>query len=247
MINSTEHGEIPFWRNKIHAGGNGHTAPSEAQPSDMASPPTSEDHRPHKKVVRYKECLKNHAAALGGNATDGCGEFMPSGDEGTIEAFKCSACNCHRNFHRKEIESDCSSLSLCYHTPLILNSAERSPALGHHHNAILGSPLGYPTNTVIMSYRSGSVASESDEKDDDYGSGAVARPAEKVRKRFRTKFTKEQKERMLSFAEKAGWRMKKLEESVVQQFCQETGIKRRVLKVWIHNNKHNFAKKNSTS
>ncbi|GFP80449.1 zinc-finger homeodomain protein 4 [Phtheirospermum japonicum] len=24
---------------------------------------------------------------MGGNATDGCGEFMPSGDEGTLEAL----------------------------------------------------------------------------------------------------------------------------------------------------------------
>lgn len=35
-----------------------------------------------KKTVRYRECMKNHAAAMGGNATDGCGEFMPSGEEG---------------------------------------------------------------------------------------------------------------------------------------------------------------------
>jgi ZF-HD class homeobox domain-containing protein len=49
---------------------------------------------------------------------------------------------------------------------------------------------------------------------------------------------------MLSFAEKVGWRMQKLEESAVQHFCQEIGIKRRVLKVWMHNNKHSLAKKN---
>ncbi|KAL0293180.1 UNVERIFIED_CONTAM: Zinc-finger homeodomain protein 4 [Sesamum angustifolium] len=52
-------------------------------------------------AVKYMECLKNHAAAIGGNATDGCGEFMAGGEEGTIEALKCSACSCHRNFHRK--------------------------------------------------------------------------------------------------------------------------------------------------
>ncbi|KAG4919646.1 hypothetical protein JHK85_057927 [Glycine max] len=60
-------------------------------------------------IIRYKECLKNHAAAIGGNATDGCGEFMAAGEEGTLEALKCSACNCHRNFHRKEIESSDSN------------------------------------------------------------------------------------------------------------------------------------------
>ncbi|URE43771.1 ZF-HD protein dimerization region containing protein [Musa troglodytarum] len=38
---------------------------------------------------------------------------MPSGEEGTLEALKCSACNCHRNFHRKEAEGE-SSYD-CYH------------------------------------------------------------------------------------------------------------------------------------
>lgn len=173
-------------------------------------------------MMRYKECMKNHAAAIGGNATDGCGEFMPSGsDEGTIEALKCSACNCHRNFHRKETQS----ISDDYPSPFI----------------------GYPTtNTIIMSYKSGSVVIPS-ESDDHVV--AIRPAAEKVtiRKRFRTKFTKEQKEKMLSFAEKAGWRMQKMEESVVQHFCQEIGIKRRVLKVWMHNNKHILANNNSTT
>ncbi|KAF2302308.1 hypothetical protein GH714_034052 [Hevea brasiliensis] len=53
--------------------------------------------------VRYRECLRNHAANMGGIVVDGCGEFMPSGEEGTPEALKCAACECHRNFHRKEI------------------------------------------------------------------------------------------------------------------------------------------------
>ena len=79
--------------------------------------------------------------------------------------------------------------------------------------------------------------SESDDME-----GVLARPPI-VKKRFRTKFTPEQKEKMLSFAEKVGWRLQKQEESVVQQFCQEIGVKRRVLKVWMHNNKHNLAKK----
>ncbi|CBI27705.3 unnamed protein product, partial [Vitis vinifera] len=69
---------------------------------------------------------------------------------------------------------------------------------------------------------------------------------QQVKKRFRTKFTQEQKEKMLSFAERAGWRIQKQEESLVQQFCQEIGIKRRVLKVWMHNNK-NLARKNPST
>uniref|UniRef100_A0A803PIH0 Uncharacterized protein n=1 Tax=Cannabis sativa TaxID=3483 RepID=A0A803PIH0_CANSA len=70
------------------------------------------------------------------------------------------------------------------------------------------------------------------------------RPPHLAKKRFRTKFTQEQKDKMLNFAEKVGWKIQKQEESVVQQFCQEIGVKRRVLKVWMHNNKHNLAKKN---
>jgi ZF-HD class homeobox domain-containing protein len=62
-------------------------------------------------------------------------------------------------------------------------------------------------------------------------------------KRFRTKFSPEQKARMLDFAERVGWRLQKLDDAMVHQFCQEIGVKRRVLKVWMHNNKHSLAKR----
>ncbi|XP_057853129.2 zinc-finger homeodomain protein 4 [Cryptomeria japonica] len=66
------------------------------------------------KPVKYRECRKNHAASIGGYAVDGCGEFMPSGEEGTSAALKCAACSCHRNFHRREVEGEprCD----CHHT-----------------------------------------------------------------------------------------------------------------------------------
>ncbi|CAN0923657.1 Zinc-finger homeodomain protein 8 [Linum grandiflorum] len=58
----------------------------------------------------YKECLRNHAAGIGGLALDGCGEFMPSSPNSSSSAasggepssLKCAACGCHRNFHRRE-------------------------------------------------------------------------------------------------------------------------------------------------
>ncbi|KDP27146.1 hypothetical protein JCGZ_19845 [Jatropha curcas] len=63
--------------------------------------------------VKYGECQKNHAANVGGYAVDGCREFMASGEEGTSLALTCAACGCHRNFHRREVETelvcDCSS------------------------------------------------------------------------------------------------------------------------------------------
>lgn len=63
------------------------------------------------------------------------------------------------------------------------------------------------------------------------------------KKRHRTKFTQEQKEKMLEFAEKVGWRIQKHDEAAVEEFCGETGVKRQVLKVWMHNNKHTLGKK----
>ncbi|XP_027359393.1 LOW QUALITY PROTEIN: mini zinc finger protein 2-like [Abrus precatorius] len=63
--------------------------------------------------VKYGECQKNHAANVGGYAVDGCREFMASGGEGTSAALTCAACGCHRNFHKREVETEvvceCSS------------------------------------------------------------------------------------------------------------------------------------------
>ncbi|XP_065871344.1 zinc-finger homeodomain protein 4 [Euphorbia lathyris] len=223
-----------------------------------------DDHHHHhqnlKKMVKYRECLKNHAASMGGNATDGCGEFMPSGEEGSIEALTCSACNCHRNFHRKEIEGESPPNSTSFDYYHNHPHFRRKLILGHHKNSssIIGPE--YPTaggaarahhHQMIMSYNM--VPSDQSDEQEDGGGVVIARPTHHQvvmnnnnnnnKKRFRTKFSVEQKEKMLNFAEKVGWKIQKQEEGVVQHFCQEIGVKRRVLKVWMHNNKHNLAKK----
>ncbi|VFQ62740.1 unnamed protein product [Cuscuta campestris] len=61
--------------------------------------------------VRYVECQRNHAANIGGYAVDGCREFMPCGGDGTADALTCAACGCHRNFHRREVDSEVSESS----------------------------------------------------------------------------------------------------------------------------------------
>ncbi|KAL8473895.1 hypothetical protein ACS0TY_030672 [Phlomoides rotata] len=143
----------------------------------MSTPSKSEE---GSSIKKYMECQKNHAAGMGGFATDGCGEFMAGGEEGSLEALKCCACNCHRNFHRK----------------------------------IQPPP---PPPPQVNNYEG--------------------------KKRHRTKFSAEQKEKMLEFAEKGEWKLQKMEDSEVRRFCQENGIKRKVLKVWMHNNKYHYAKK----
>ncbi|XP_044488748.1 zinc-finger homeodomain protein 1-like [Mangifera indica] len=210
----------------------------------LSSEPVSEAHLPRK--PRYRECLKNHAVGMGGHAVDGCGEFIAAGEEGTLDALKCAACNCHRNFHRKEntesstIVGPLGTGEVYFHHPHghLHNPSQvpqfspyyRSPA-GYLHLAAAGHhrPLALPST-------SGGGGTHSREDQEDMSNlGGVSR------KRYRTKFTQEQKDKMLELAEKLGWRIQKHDEEIVQQFCEETGVKRHVLKVWMHNNKHTLA------
>ncbi|KAH7445818.1 hypothetical protein KP509_01G025400 [Ceratopteris richardii] len=203
-----------------------------------------------RKYVKYRECLKNHAASIGGHATDGCGEFMPSGEEGTLEALTCAACHCHRNFHRREVEGETLPLSspssMCadcrFHG---FNDRKRIDALLPSPLPLPGPhPLLSPPPHMVMAFNPG--AGMPDPEDYEVGSGFYTPPHGAVasfKKRFRTKFTPEQKEQMASFAQKLGWRIQKQDEEAVQQFCAEVGVKRHVLKVWMHNNKLTMGKR----
>eukprot|EP00249_Psilotum_nudum_P017630 c26416_g1_i4 orf=815-1564(-) len=189
-----------------------------------------------KEVVVYRECLKNHAVSIGGYALDGCGEFMPNGEEGTVEALKCAACSCHRNFHRREVEGehlcDCKNMR---------NDRKRLAPLGPATPALfsLPAPRDIPSSHPQMVMAFSSTPTDSDD-----GDAAHVHSAHSMKKRFRTKFTAEQKEQMHAFAEKLGWRIQKHNETAVQEFCNNAGVKRNVLKVWMHNNKQITEKKN---
>ncbi|CAN8266751.1 unnamed protein product [Cochlearia groenlandica] len=202
-------------------------------------------------VIKYKECLKNHAASIGGNAIDGCGEFMPSGEEGSIEALTCLACNCHRNFHRKETEGGENIFFPPYHHNQ-LHQPQRKLMFHNHHKIMVKSPLPKQMIMPINGVATNGSNSESEDHTGVHGGGRFREPpppcsygGRSQKKRFRTKFTQEQKEKMLSFADRVGWKMQRQEESNVQELCQEIGVRRRVLKVWMHNNKHNLAKKSN--
>lgn len=202
-------------------------------PLDAAPPPL----RKH----RYKECLKNHAVGIGGHAVDGCGEFLPAGEDGTLESLKCAACNCHRNFHRRE--SEFGGGPFPFHP-------QQQLLLAHHPHGHLGyrGPSGYlhvapqarAAPLALPSSSGGGGGSGSRDEMEDYYSQPSSASA---KKRFRTKFTQDQKEKMLNLAERLDWKIQKQDEEMVQQLCGELGIKRHVLKVWMHNNKHTLGKK----
>ncbi|XP_020588662.1 zinc-finger homeodomain protein 6-like [Phalaenopsis equestris] len=172
---------------------------------------------------KYRECLKNHAASIGGHVLDGCGEFMPNEDDN----LKCAACACHRSFHRK------ASANL----PLILPPP---PLHNYRHNQ---KHFGFQP-----SLSGGTTTDSSSEEQMDVAdiAATVAQPTRIVlaasRKRFRTTFTAEQKEKMLDFAERVGWRLQKQYENAIDEFCNEIGVRRKVFKVWMHNNKHSIRK-----
>ncbi|KAL3524874.1 hypothetical protein ACH5RR_013246 [Cinchona calisaya] len=216
--------------------------PKIPSPVEMSAEPTSQ------RKPRYRECLKNHAVGIGAHAVDGCGEFLAAGAEGTLDALKCAACNCHRNFHRKEAISP---------------SGTHDPFHFHHHLhhqhyqqpppplLTYRTPSGYlhvsppPQQHRPLALPSSSGGGEHENMSNimNTGGGGGGFGGSSPEKRFRTRFSQEQKEKMLELAEKLGWRVQKQDEEVVQQFCNEFGIKRHVLKVWMHNNKHTHGKK----
>lgn len=191
---------------------------------------------------------------------DGCGEFMPGGEEGTPQFLRCAACDCHRNFHRKETDGEPQTNVLNYYAypptnksnnnnsqSLILSPHHFPPpqASLHHHTRFSGG--SFPP--LMMAFGAGGVAAESSSEDLNMcnevgGQGSVLVGGNSSnKKRFRTKFSQEQKERMMEFAEKLGWRIQKHDEQEVNQFCNQVCVKRQVFKVWMHNNKQAMKKK----
>ncbi|KAK4263114.1 hypothetical protein QN277_028582 [Acacia crassicarpa] len=203
--------------------------------------------------ARYRECLKNHAVSIGGHALDGCGEFLPAGAEDTMDALKCAACNCHRNFHRKETDAIGIGVGDGFlltnhphfhqqHQPPQFSPYYRTAPAGYLH---VGGQQRHPATLALPSTSGagGGVQNIRDDQEDVSNPSGGGGGGDGSKKRFRTKFTAEQKDKMLGLAEKLGWRIQKHDEAVVQQFCDETGVKRHVLKVWMHNNKHTLGKK----
>ncbi|KAE8672639.1 Zinc-finger homeodomain protein 6 [Hibiscus syriacus] len=195
-------------------------------------------------LIRYRECLKDYAASMGGHVVDGCGEFMPSGEDDTPEAMKCAACDCHRSFHRKEINGESQyAPSSYYYNPnannMIRNAVRRldpqQPTPLHRHGR---SP------PLLVNFGGGTAESWSEDLNmvDFNGGGRTSHP-HSSKKRFRTKLSEEQKDTMMKFVDKLGWRIQKQDEEEVRRFCDQVGVKRQVFKVWMHNNKQAMKRK----
>ncbi|KAK2636216.1 hypothetical protein Ddye_031008 [Dipteronia dyeriana] len=236
-------------------------------------PPSPPPPPPEFMVVSYKECLKNHAASLGGHALDGCGEFMPSPTSNSKDptSLKCAACGCHRNFHRRypyDHHRNRQQQPITAHYSLppppaagLHRSSSPSctdPSTGPSLDPTSPQPVTSPAPCsffssaphMLLALSSGYSGPPDDHHHHQHhythhtGGFTVTKTENPVgRKRSRTKFTQEQKDKMYCFAEKLGWRMLKSEEKSMQDFCSDVGVSRRVFKVWMHNHKNAFGKK----
>ncbi|ESW23222.1 hypothetical protein PHAVU_004G028600 [Phaseolus vulgaris] len=230
---------------RIHqAAGNSNPSP---KPVSFSNGVLKRHHANHRAaaVVVYKECLKNHVASLGGHALDGCGEFMPSpaATPDDPSSIKCAACGCHRNFHRREPEEPPISPATHHVLEYQPHHRHHPPPPPPHRSPNSSSPppiSSYPSAPhMLLALSSGGGLSVAPENT------AAPAMAHHSRKRFRTKFSQEQKEKMHEFADKVGWKMQKRDENMVMEFCNEIGVDRGVLKVWMHNNKNTLAKKDN--
>ncbi|KAJ7970223.1 Zinc-finger homeodomain protein [Quillaja saponaria] len=138
-------------------------------------------------------------------------------DDTSPGCLQCAACGCHRNFHRK----------LTY--PPTHHPRGRDRGDGHHEMM----------SAELIDY-GGDGGSE--------GRQLMESAAELISKRrFRTKFTADQKEKMLAFAEKLGWKLQRKDlEDEIERFCRGVGVSRQVFKVWMHNHKNSSSSSAST-
>lgn len=68
------------------------------------------------------------------------------------------------------------------------------------------------------------------------------------KKRFRTKFTSKQKEKMLEFAGKLGWKFQRKDVGdEVERFGKGVGVSRQVFKVWMHNHKNSSSSSSASA
>ena len=58
------------------------------------------------------------------------------------------------------------------------------------------------------------------------------------KRKKRTTFSSEHKNKLIRFAESVGWKPRKEKKDEIESFCSEMGITRRMFVVWLSNNRH---------
>ncbi|XP_011075633.1 zinc-finger homeodomain protein 10-like [Sesamum indicum] len=140
------------------------------------------------------------------------------------------ACGCHRNFHRRDLPD---------YPPTPSFLAFRNPK----RSSLSPSPPPPPPPFQHRPYQLFTLSTEAAAEDHHQDPETPKAEHPVGRKRSRTKFSQEQKEKMHSFSEKVGWKLHKSDEAAVEEFCRQVGVAKGVLRVWMHNNKTTFGRK----
>ncbi|KAJ0104485.1 hypothetical protein Patl1_19520 [Pistacia atlantica] len=126
----------------------------------------------------------------------------------------------------------CGEFTLDDSSPTSLNCAACGCHRNFHRKPSYTRSSDVTTTMEIMQYTEGGSRRVQAE---------VGSPERSGKKRFRTKFSSEQKEKMLGFAEK------KDEEDEVEKFCRGVGVSRQVFKVWMHNHKNSSSSSSAST
>ncbi|KAJ1394258.1 ZF-HD homeobox protein, Cys/His-rich dimerization domain [Sesbania bispinosa] len=154
--------------------------------------------------------------------------------EGGSEKSNCVYRECLRN-HAASLGSyatdGCGEFTVEEMSPGGLQCA----ACGCHRN--FHRKVKYPA--AVMEYGTGEGIRAIEGGERSSGSG---------KKRFRSKFSADQKEKMLGFAEKLGWKLQRKDlDDEIERFCRSIGVSRQVFKVWMHNHKNSSSSNSSAS
>ncbi|KAI3726097.1 hypothetical protein L1987_65894 [Smallanthus sonchifolius] len=190
---------------------------------------------------------------MGGHAVDGCGEFMasPTSTPTDPTSLKCAACGCHRNFHRREPDGTFPVQHVIEYQPHHRHHPPPPPPqpisiAGVRENSITPADSDSPSPPPISSsyYPSAPhmllALSSGPSETTQYSPIPISGAG---KKRFRTKFTQDQKQKMHELAERVGWKMQKKDEELIIGICNEIGVDKGVFKVWMHNNKMTLGNK----
>ena len=128
--------------------------------------------------------------------------FMPSPNSNSADpsSIKCAACGCHRNFHRREPEEPFSATHVIEYQPLHGHHPPPPPpfqASNRSPNSASPPPISssyYPSAPhMLLALSSGLSAHPESTAAPAHTLGT---PSPNARKRFRTKFTQDQKDKM---------------------------------------------------
>ncbi|XP_061364130.1 zinc-finger homeodomain protein 5-like [Gastrolobium bilobum] len=172
--------------------------------------------------------------------------------EGGSENYNCAYKECLRN-HAASLGSYATDGCGEFTVEEMSAGSLQCAACGCHRN--FHRKVKYPAVTTggrgVMNYSNNREMMEYEGGDEGMMRGVhqqVESDDKNGKKRFRSKFTTDQKEKMLAFAEKIGWKLQRKDlDDEIERFCRGIGVSRQVFKVWMHNHKNSSSSSSAST